>query len=149
MRHTEPLLNRKTNCATVPPLKRRDGTWCFERTEKANLLANTFQSKCRLPPGDWRPERKENRHAAMSDFHLTSVISKIVERVIVSILTLSWTVREHTAWSNGLFGRSDPVGTLSHCWYFVGSGRLITALRFAFFYRISAGRSTSSIATSS
>ena len=64
------LLNRKTKCATVPPLKTKDGTWCLKPTENANLLAQTFQKKCRLPPGDWRPEREESRHAAMSDFHL-------------------------------------------------------------------------------
>ena len=66
------LLCRKSKCTSIPPLKARDGSWCLNPTDKANLLASTFQGKCHLPPGDWRPGRRceESQHSQMSDFCL-------------------------------------------------------------------------------
>jgi len=44
------LLNRKSKASTIPSLKDAAGKWILEPVEKANLLAQTFQSKCVLPP---------------------------------------------------------------------------------------------------
>ena len=64
------LLNRKSKHTTIPPLKQCDGSLRLTPIDKANLLADTFQGKCRLPPGELRPEREEHCHQAMSEFHM-------------------------------------------------------------------------------
>ena len=63
------LLNKKSKHCTIPPLKGTDGTWILDPTDKANLLATTFQKKSQLP------DRKHDvLHAEveplMSSFHL-------------------------------------------------------------------------------
>ena len=69
-KYNRELLNRKSKNTTIPPLKAGDGSWRLSSIDKANLLADTFQGKCRLPLGEWRPEREERCHLAMSEFHL-------------------------------------------------------------------------------
>ena len=44
------LLNRKSKASTIPSLKDATGKWILDPVEKASLLAQTFQSKCVLPP---------------------------------------------------------------------------------------------------
>ena len=43
------LLQRKTKCSTIPPL-RKDQTWVEEPKQKADLFAETFAQKAELPP---------------------------------------------------------------------------------------------------
>jgi len=43
------LLDKKTSCQTIPPLKRHDKTWATEAVDKANLFACKFRSKSALP----------------------------------------------------------------------------------------------------
>ena len=68
------LLNRRSKHSTIPPLKTTDGKWILEAERKADLLANTFQSKSRLPDPlpDSRPEDlvSDAEPAKMSDFLL-------------------------------------------------------------------------------
>ena len=65
-RYNRELLNKKSKVATIPPLKDRNGNWILRRDAKADLLADTFNRKCVLPPGSWRPNPEESRHAMSS-----------------------------------------------------------------------------------
>ena len=64
------LLNRKTKASTIPSLKNGAGTWINNPVEKANLLAQTFQSKCVLPPEPDSVEEYTAHNIRMPEFCL-------------------------------------------------------------------------------
>ena len=60
-------MKQTARTAQIPPLKRRDGTWARSPIEKANLLAQTFAWKCKLPEGGEEIKRG-TPHVEMSGF---------------------------------------------------------------------------------
>jgi len=44
------LLNKKARLSSIPPLRDDDGNWNLDAHGKANLFANTWVEKCKLPP---------------------------------------------------------------------------------------------------
>ena len=78
------LLNRKSKCSTIPPLKARNGKWILDPEGKADLLAQTFQDKSRLPEGHGKPPIEQGQ-CKMSAFHLirTRWVLKILKALKV------------------------------------------------------------------
>ncbi len=63
------LLNRKSKSSTIPPLKARDGKWVLDPEGKADLLAQTFQEKSKLPTSQAQLPAEQG-HCLMPQFHL-------------------------------------------------------------------------------
>eukprot|EP00972_Heterocapsa_arctica_P043111 6356623-Heterocapsa_arctica.AAC.1 len=45
------LLNRSRKSSCIPPLRTDDGQWVLDAKSKANIFAQSFAEKGRLPPG--------------------------------------------------------------------------------------------------
>ncbi len=70
-KHNRELLNRKTKASTIAPLKNQRGQWVVDPKGKADLLAETFQEKSRLPQApDNEPVENGPPVASMSGFML-------------------------------------------------------------------------------
>ena len=76
------LLNRKAKITSVPPLKDDEGSWRVNSQDKANLLANKFSSKSKLPPEVEdqfvpRPEVKQNAFFAIRTRSMLRCLQKL------------------------------------------------------------------------
>ena len=50
VKHNKDLMDRKSKATSTPPLRDSAGKWTLDAADKATLLAETFVSKCKLPP---------------------------------------------------------------------------------------------------
>ena len=58
------IIDMKPRCSNIPALRNADGAWEFDATGKAELFANTFQSKYKLIPSE------ENEYTTLQDVEL-------------------------------------------------------------------------------